>query len=102
MHVKKLTLLILLFITGCSSIPSVLYKIDVQQGNIITQDMVDKLTKVSELDNSINNPYEFALIYNLMRPGIFPTNEAIFNQIYISSSNFASLSKKKKNQYRIA
>ena len=43
MHVKKLTLLILLFITGCSSIPSVLYKIDVQQGNIITQDMVDKL-----------------------------------------------------------
>ncbi len=43
MHAKKLTLLILLFITGCSSIPSVLYKIDVQQGNIITQDMVDKL-----------------------------------------------------------
>lgn len=43
MHVKKLTLLVLLFITGCSSIPSVLYKIDVQQGNIITQDMVDKL-----------------------------------------------------------
>ena len=43
MHAKKLTLLVLLFITGCSSIPSVLYKIDVQQGNIITQDMVDKL-----------------------------------------------------------
>ena len=43
MHVKKLTLLILLFITGCSSIPSVLYKLDVQQGNIITQEMVDKL-----------------------------------------------------------
>jgi len=49
---------------------------------------------------AINNPYEFALIYNLMRPGIFPTNEAIFNQIYISSSNFASLSKKKKNQFQ--
>ena len=46
---------------------------------------------------AINNPYEFALIYNLMRPGIFPTNEAIFNQIYISSSNFASLSKKEKS-----
>jgi outer membrane protein assembly factor BamE (lipoprotein component of BamABCDE complex) len=43
MHQKKLTLLILLLITGCSSIPSVLYKIDVQQGNIITQEMVDKL-----------------------------------------------------------
>jgi outer membrane protein assembly factor BamE len=43
MHAKKLTLLILLLITGCSSIPSVLYKLDVQQGNIITQEMVDKL-----------------------------------------------------------
>ena len=43
MHEKKLTLLVLLLITGCSSIPSILYKIDVQQGNIITQEMVDKL-----------------------------------------------------------
>ena len=43
MHAKKLTLLVLLLITGCSSIPSVLYKLDVQQGNIITQEMVDKL-----------------------------------------------------------
>tara|TARA_Y100001936_G_scaffold146000_2_gene142373 strand:+ start:13552 stop:14094 length:543 start_codon:yes stop_codon:yes gene_type:complete len=46
MRVKKLILLVLLFITGCSflpSVPSVLYKIDVQQGNVITQEMVDKL-----------------------------------------------------------
>ena len=43
MHAKKLTLLVLLFITGCSSIPSVLYKLEVQQGNIISQEMVDKL-----------------------------------------------------------
>jgi len=43
MHAKKITLLILLLITGCSSIPAVLYKLDVQQGNIITQEMVDKL-----------------------------------------------------------
>lgn len=46
MHAKKFTLLILLFITGCSSIPSVpsvLYKIDIQQGNVISQEMVDKL-----------------------------------------------------------
>jgi len=46
MHAKKFTLFVLLLITGCSflpSVPSVLYKIDVQQGNIITQKMVDKL-----------------------------------------------------------
>ena len=46
MHVKKLILIVLVLITGCSlfpSVPSVLYKIDVQQGNVITQEMVDKL-----------------------------------------------------------
>nr|QFG74768.1 MAG: helicase [Megaviridae environmental sample] len=48
----------------------------------------------------VNNPYEFALIYNLLRPGIFPTNEAIFNQIYISTSNYATLNKQKKNQFQ--
>jgi len=46
MHAKKFTLLVLLLITGCSflpSVPAVLYRIDVQQGNVITQEMVDKL-----------------------------------------------------------
>ena len=43
MHAKKFTLLVLLLITGCSSVPSVLYRIDVQQGNVITQEMVDRL-----------------------------------------------------------
>jgi outer membrane protein assembly factor BamE len=43
MYAKKFTLLVLLLITGCSSVPSVLYRIDVQQGNVITQEMVDKL-----------------------------------------------------------
>jgi outer membrane protein assembly factor BamE len=36
-------LLVLLLLAGCSSVPSVLYKIEIQQGNVITQDMVDKL-----------------------------------------------------------
>jgi superfamily II DNA or RNA helicase len=49
---------------------------------------------------AVNNPYEFALIFNLMRPGTFPTSEAIFNQIYISSSNYQSLNENKKNQFQ--
>ena len=48
----------------------------------------------------VNKPYEFALIFNLLRPGTFPTSEAIFNQIYISSSNFDSLNENKKNQFQ--
>jgi len=43
MHAKIFTLLVLLLIAGCSSVSSVLYKIDVQQGNVITQEMVEKL-----------------------------------------------------------
>ena len=49
---------------------------------------------------AVNNPYEFALIFNLLRPGAFPTSEAIFNQIYISSTNFSSLNDIKKNQFQ--
>ena len=49
---------------------------------------------------AVNNPYELALIFNLMRPGTFPTSEAIFNQKYISSANFASLNELKKNQFQ--
>jgi outer membrane protein assembly factor BamE len=43
MHARILPLLVLLLVAGCSSVPSLLYKIEIQQGNVITQDMVDKL-----------------------------------------------------------
>ncbi|MEO6563017.1 MAG: outer membrane protein assembly factor BamE [Nitrosospira sp.] len=43
MRAKILTLLVLLLVAGCSSVPSLLYKIEIQQGNVITQEMVDKL-----------------------------------------------------------
>ena len=43
MRAKILTLLVSLLLAGCSSVPSLLYKIEIQQGNIITQEMVDKL-----------------------------------------------------------
>ena len=43
MRTKIFKLLILLLIAGCSSVPSVVYKIDIQQGNVITQEMVEKL-----------------------------------------------------------
>lgn len=48
----------------------------------------------------VNKPFEFALIFNLLRPDIFPTSEAIFNQIYISSTNYESLNENKKNQFQ--
>ena len=49
---------------------------------------------------AVNIPFEFALIYNLLRPGTFPESEAIFEQIFISSSNFASLNENTKNMFQ--
>ena len=49
---------------------------------------------------AVNVPFEFALIYNLLRPGTFPQSEAIFEQIFISSSNFASLNDNTKNLFQ--
>jgi superfamily II DNA or RNA helicase len=49
---------------------------------------------------AVNNPFELALIFNLMRPGAFPASEAVFNQIYISTTNYQSLNENKKNQFQ--
>jgi hypothetical protein len=49
---------------------------------------------------AVNNPFEFALIFNLLRPGSFPTSESIFEQIFISSANFASLNENTKNMFQ--
>lgn len=49
---------------------------------------------------AINQPYELALMFNLMRPGTFPDSEAIFNQIYISSTGFKTLNEETKNMFQ--
>lgn len=43
MRARILTLVGLLLLAGCSSVPSLVYKIEIQQGNVITQEMVNKL-----------------------------------------------------------
>ena len=49
---------------------------------------------------AVNNPYELALIFNLLRPGSFPNTESIFNQMYISGTNFISLNEDYKNMFQ--
>ncbi len=48
----------------------------------------------------VNNPFELALIFNLLRPDTFPSSEALFEQLFISSTNFASLSESTKNMFQ--
>lgn len=50
---------------------------------------------------AVNNPFELALIFNLLRPGTFPTSENKFNELYISTAGTAKiLNKDKKNMFQ--
>ena len=43
MVVKAFILLVFLILAGCSYLPHIMYKIDVQQGNVVTEEMLEKL-----------------------------------------------------------
>lgn len=43
MHLKILLVLVAVLLSGCSYIPTLPYKIDIQQGNVVTEEMVEKL-----------------------------------------------------------
>lgn len=43
MVAKTFTLLVFLLLAGCSFLPHILYRIDVQQGNVVTEEMLEKL-----------------------------------------------------------
>ena len=43
MVAKFFVLLAFMLLTGCSFLPHILYKIDVQQGNVVTDEMLEKL-----------------------------------------------------------
>jgi superfamily II DNA or RNA helicase len=49
---------------------------------------------------AVNNPFEIALIFNLLRPDIFPMNEMHFNELYITDGKIPSLSTNNKNMFQ--
>lgn len=48
----------------------------------------------------VNNPFELALLFNLLRPDIFPLNESEFLDIYVSSDNLNLINPLKKNMFQ--
>jgi len=48
----------------------------------------------------INNPFELALIFNLLRPGIFPNSEIKFEEKYISTGKIKQLNPATKNMFQ--
>lgn len=47
----------------------------------------------------INTPFELSLMFNLLRPGIFPTSESEFTRTFITSSNYPILNPLRKNMF---
>lgn len=48
---------------------------------------------------AINIPFELALMFNLLRPGIFPRSETEFNEMYIANTGYPSINPSKKNSF---
>lgn len=70
------------------------YIIQDQQENPDTRVIVLSATPAA------NNPYEIALLYNLIRPNCFPKSETQFNQEFISTSNFRTINPVRKNLFQ--
>lgn len=70
---------------------------------IITDKKENESSRVILLTGTpaVNNPYELALIFNLLRPDTFPKKETVFNNIYISrSGDLISLNPDTKNMFQ--
>lgn len=61
----------------------------------------NKLVKIVMISATpgINTPYELALMYNLLRPGLFPDQESEFNRLYLSESNYPILNPIRRNLF---
>ena len=49
---------------------------------------------------AIDKPFQIALLFNLLRPGIFPSSESEFNRIFVAESNYPILNPKTKNLFQ--
>jgi superfamily II DNA or RNA helicase len=49
---------------------------------------------------AINNPFELALLFNLLRPNIFPKSEAEFRDLYISNKGVKTINNSMKNNFQ--
>jgi len=60
----------------------------------------DTRTVVLSATPAINKPFELALLFNLLRPGIFPRSENKFDELYITSSMYRTINSSNKNMFQ--
>lgn len=68
---------------------------------IIREKRENKNTKVILISATpgINTPFELSLMFNLLRPGIFPSSELEFNRTFITESAYPILNPLKRNMF---
>jgi len=49
---------------------------------------------------AINKPFELGLLFNLLRPNIFPKSEILFNQYFVDNSSIPTINSKTKNMFQ--
>lgn len=49
---------------------------------------------------AVNKPFELSLLFNLLRPNIFPKSEDEFNKLFVSGGVYKTINKKRKNQFQ--
>ena len=49
---------------------------------------------------AINSPFELAILFNLLRPEIFPDSEILFNQYYVDQNSTQGINKAMKNVFK--
>jgi hypothetical protein len=49
---------------------------------------------------TINVPYELGILFNMLRPGIFPRSEVEFNKIFVSSTLHSTMNRATKNMFQ--
>lgn len=69
---------------------------------ILREKRENKNTKVILISATpgINTPFELALMFNMLRPGIFPSSELEFNRTFITESTYPILNPLKRNMFQ--
>ncbi len=49
---------------------------------------------------AINRPFEMAVMFNLLRPNIFPKSEVLFDQYFVDNTNIPQINPKTKNMFQ--
>lgn len=49
---------------------------------------------------AVNNPFELALLFNLLRPGTFPRSELEFNKLFVSGTGYRTINPNTKNLFQ--